>query len=312
MRLNVSGTRAAALAVLVAAVLALAVAALMAAGRGAATDAPLADGDSTGHFTQPEAQGDAAADQMASVVRTGPAPRPPSAPDARAARTEPLPASDPLEATGAEPSPAVGPLFHTGQGTPGHGCTASVVHSPRGDLIVTAAHCVHMNGFRTDIAFAPGYRDGVAPYGVWVPTSIDVDPAWATRRDPDHDVAFLRVRRVGDPTPVERVTGAQKIAFRPAAHRPARVIGYPAFGERPVACQNSIGVLSPTQLRFDCRDLPNGTSGGPLLTDIDAATGLGTVNGVVGGHQEGGDEETSYSPYFGDRIEALYRRAAGR
>ncbi|MBT2384352.1 serine protease [Streptomyces sp. ISL-11] len=311
MRPKVSGPAPVALAALIAAVLALAGLGLLVAKRGAATDAPLADGDATGHFAQPKALGDEAARAMAAVVRTGTA-RVPGAPVTHASGTAPLPVSDPLEATGAEPSPAVGPLFYTGQGnTPGHGCTASVVHSAKGDLVVTAAHCVHQDGFRTDIAFAPGYRDGVAPYGVWVPTSVDVAPEWVTNRDPDHDVAFLRVRRAGDSTPVERVTGAERIRFPSATGRTARVIGYPVGSEGPVACQNKTETLSPTQLRFPCRGLPNGTSGAPFLTDIDPATGLGTINGVLGGYEEGGDEETSYSPYLGEAAAKLYRRAAG-
>ncbi|KEF09769.1 hypothetical protein DF18_37090, partial [Streptomyces rimosus] len=65
----------------------------------------------------------------------------------------------------------------------------------------------------------------------------------------------------------------------------------------------------PGQLRFDCAGFPNGTSGGPMLTAVDPGTGLGTVTGVIGGLDEGGDDETSYSSWFGPDIAALYRRA---
>ncbi|MEU1675119.1 serine protease [Streptomyces roseifaciens] len=311
MRQNATGPRPAAVTAFVAAVVALAGLGVVVANHGLATDSPVADGDASGHFAQPKEKGDETAEAMRSAVRTekNTAPLKPVG----SGRTDPLPASEPLRATEAPASPAVGPLFYTGQGEPGHGCSASVVHSPAGDLIVTAAHCVYLDGFRTDIAFVPGYRDGVAPYGVWVPTSVDIAPEWAADRDPDHDVAFLRVRRPdGDGKPIEQVTGAERIRFRPPADRPARVIGYPLGEERPVSCQNRTRTHSPTQLRFDCADMPNGTSGGPFLTDVDPATGLGTINGVVGGHEEGGDEETSYSSYFGDGVESLYRRATGK
>ncbi|ARZ69154.1 hypothetical protein SMD11_3521 [Streptomyces albireticuli] len=300
-----------ALAALVAVVvLGLAAVAFLVADRGLATDAPLADGAASGHYTAPRELGDQAAEAMRTVVREGGS-RAPATPADRAARTAPLPPSDPLEAAATDPSPAVGPLFYTGQGRPGHGCTASVVHSPRGDLVVTAAHCVYQGGFRTDLAFAPGYRDGEAPYGVWVPTSVDISPEWAEDRNPDHDVAFLRVRRIGDDTPVEKVTGAERIRFSPDPDRPTRVIGYPVGDERPLACQNSTERFGRTQLRFPCQGLPNGTSGGPFLTDVDPATGLGTLTGVLGGHDEGGDERDSYSAYFGDHVARLYARAAG-
>ncbi|WP_370419962.1 serine protease [Streptomyces sp. QH1-20] len=297
-------------AALIATVLALIVIGLLMASRGQASDAPLAEGDADGHYEQPRALGDKSAEAMRSVVRT-PAKPPVPAPAPVGSGSDPLPASKPLEARESDPSPAVGPLFYTGEGEPDHSCSASVVHSPRGDLIATAAHCVYQREFRTDIAFVPGYHDGRAPYGVWVPTSIDIAPEWAAGGDQDHDVAFLRVRRVDDDTPIERVTGAERIRFRPEPNRPARVIGYPIGEERPLACQNTTGTRGPTQLRFECHGLPNGTSGGPVLTDIDPATGLGTVNGVLGGFQGGGDDETSYSSYFGDAIEKLYRRATG-
>ncbi|MGW1072239.1 trypsin-like serine peptidase [Streptomyces sp. NPDC002537] len=309
MRLKAGGPGPAALSALIATVLVLGGIALLVAKHGVATGGPVADGDASGHYIQPEAQGDESAKALLAAVRTGSAPAAPETRAVRSDRPDPLPASEPLEAAETRPSPAVGPLFYTGQGTPGHGCTASVVHSPKGDLIVTAAHCVHQDGFRTDIAFAPGFHDGVAPYGVWVPKSIDIDPEWAADRDPDHDVAFLRMRRMGDSTPMERITGAEKLALKPAPHRPARLIGYPADRDTPVACQNTTDMYGSTQLRFDCRGLTNGTSGGPILTDVDPATGLGTVNGVVGGHQEGGDDDTSYSSYFGDGVATLYKRA---
>src|SRR5262245_50917342 len=67
-----------------------------------------------------------------------------------------------------EEAPTVGALFTvTPSGQLGtHFCTASVVDSPGGDLIVTAAHC--MNGRTTrEVAFVPGYSRGLEPFGVW-------------------------------------------------------------------------------------------------------------------------------------------------
>lgn len=163
---------------------------------------------------------------------------------------------------------------------------------------------MYVGGFRTNLAFAPGYRDGVAPYGIWVPTRIDVDPRWTDDEDPDHDVAFLHLRRPGYPGQrLEDVTGARTIAFRPELPAPARVVGYPNDTEEPVECRNTAVAAGPTQLRLDCADVPNGTSGGPLLTDGS------TLIGVVGGRDGGGDDETSYSSHFGDAVRALYERA---
>lgn len=213
--------------------------------------------------------------------------------------------SDPLEARPAPAEPAIGALFSPGDdGDAGHHCSAGVVHSPGGDLIVTAAHCVYAGGFRTNLAFAPGYRDGLAPYGVWVPTRIDVDPRWTEDRDPDFDVAFVRLRRPGHPGQrLEDVTGAQAITFGAELPSPARLVGYPNDEEQPLDCRNTARAAGPTQLRFDCADVPNGTSGGPVLTDGN------TLIGVIGGRDGGGDDETSYSSYFGDGVRSLYERA---
>ena len=89
-------------------------------------------------------------------------------------------------------TPAVGALFTTDQGKLGqHFCTASVVSSPHGDLVVTAAHCV--SGGVAGVAFVPGYRGGAAPYGIWTVTKIYADKAWTASGNPDDDVAFLEV-----------------------------------------------------------------------------------------------------------------------
>jgi hypothetical protein len=53
-----------------------------------------------------------------------------------------------------------------------HFCSASVVDSPAGNLVITAAHCL---ASRTPgrFAFAPGYDHGGAPYGIWAVTPGD-------------------------------------------------------------------------------------------------------------------------------------------
>lgn len=215
--------------------------------------------------------------------------------------------SDPLVARPAAAEPATGALFSPGEdGDQDHHCSAGVVHSPDGDLIATAAHCVYRGsfGFRTNLVFAPGYRDGEAPYGIWVPTRIDVDPRWTEDQDPDHDVAFLRMRRPGRPGErLEDATGAHTIRFRPELPAPARVVGYPNDTEHPVECFNTARAAGPAQLRLDCADVPDGTSGGPVLTDAH------TLIGVVGGRDGGGDETTSYSSRFDEAVRDLYERA---
>ncbi|MEU6865711.1 serine protease [Streptomyces sp. NPDC046876] len=274
-----------------------------------------ADGDpGAGAYVQdPQAADRAAEALLDGVVREVPAPAGQRAQGGQAGqaaadwRSGGWRPSAPLEAETAAAEPAVGALFSPGEDGDGdHHCSGVVVHSPGGDLVATAAHCVYRGalGFRTNLVFVPGYRDGEAPYGVWVPTRIDVDPSWSEDQDPDHDVAFLRLRRPGRPGErLEDTTGAETIRFRPQLPAPARVVGYPGGAEEPVDCFNTARADGPTQLRLDCADVPDGTSGGPVLTDAH------TLIGVVGGRDGGGDETTSFSSWFDDDIRKLYQRA---
>ncbi|MFC8447752.1 trypsin-like serine peptidase [Kitasatospora sp. NPDC057223] len=184
-------------------------------------------------------------------------------------------------------------------------CTASVVHSPGRNLLVTAAHCVVPDppDPLEDLVFTPGYRNGASPYGSWPVSAMTVDPRWTEDADPEYDVAFLTVPPVGGRR-IEDVVGANALAGAGGAGQAVSVTGYPNRGEEPITCSGRTSALSPTQQRFDCDGFVNGTSGSPWVT------GAGEVVGVIGGYQEGGDTAlTSYSITFDDRVTALYRQA---
>jgi V8-like Glu-specific endopeptidase len=205
--------------------------------------------------------------------------------------------------------PAVGALFTRSSGQLGkHFCTASVVDSPAGDLVVTAAHCV--TGASGTIDFVPGYNRGSTPYGVWRVTKVYVDRAWRSSSSQDDDFAFLRVSRPGA-TPVEDETGAEKLVTgTPAVRQMVQVIGYPNAANQPITCQNRLREPMADQLEFDCGGYTNGTSGGPFLSQVDPSTGQGQLIGVIGGYQQGGDTpQVSYSSVLGASAAALYEQA---
>jgi V8-like Glu-specific endopeptidase len=206
--------------------------------------------------------------------------------------------------------PAVGALFTRAPGQLGkHFCTASVVDSPAGDLVITAAHCV--TGASGTVDFVPGYDHGSTPYGVWTVTKVYVDRAWRSSASQDDDFAFLRVSRPGSSTPVEDETGAEKLVTgAPAVHQMVQVIGYPNAANQPITCQNWLREPMAGQLEFDCGAYTNGTSGGPFLSQVDPSTGQGLLIGVIGGYQQGGDTpQVSYSSVLGASAAALYKRA---
>ena len=65
------------------------------------------------------------------------------------------------------------------------------------------------------------------------------------------------------------------------------------------------------QLEFDCGGYTDGTSGGPFLADVNPTTGQGTVIGVIGGYEQGGDisRRSPTPPVFGSNVESLYAEA---
>jgi V8-like Glu-specific endopeptidase len=205
----------------------------------------------------------------------------------------------------------VGALFeHDADGD--HFCTASVVASPGRDLLITAAHCINggkNGGYRQDIVFIPGYRDGREPFGVWIPAKLLVAPQWENSSDPDYDVGFI-VLKPHDGKNIEEVLGANQLGINPGYMNLVRVTGYPASRDAPVTCVSQTSRQSQSQLRFDCDGFTGGTSGSPWVTHFDPRTLTGTIVGVLGGYQEGGSTEAiSYSSYLGPEVEQLYRQA---
>jgi V8-like Glu-specific endopeptidase len=205
-------------------------------------------------------------------------------------------------------TPAVGALFTMSKGKlSDHFCTASVVSSPQGDLVITAAHCV--TGI-SGIVFVPGYDRGAAPYGIWTVTGIYVDRSWKSSSDPDDDVAFLRVSQPGSIVPIEDVTGAEALGTGTPPRQLVEVIGYPDSGNEPIVCRNWTREPMSDQLEFDCGGYTDGTSGGPFLASVNPRTGQGTVIGVIGGYEQGGlTPQVSYSSMFGPNVAALYQVA---
>jgi hypothetical protein len=199
----------------------------------------------------------------------------------------------------APPKPAaspVGALFAGGS----HFCTASVVHSTAGDLVLTAAHCV-----RDGMTFVPGYHDGVAPAGTWTVTSVAVAGGWTASADPDLDFAFLTVRQAGNPASLESLTGANVLGTNRGFEHRITLTGYPDTTDSPVVCDGDTTRSGTYQLRVACPGFPDGTSGGPWVTG-------GAVIGVIGGYQLGGDTpDVSYSAYFDDDIAKLYASVTG-
>jgi len=203
--------------------------------------------------------------------------------------------------------PTVGPLFPPGGSV--HTCTASVVASPVGDLLITAAHC--MAGTAGGYTFAPGYHDGVEPFGLWTVVGAYGAPEWIAHQTPERDVAFLRVapRQVdGHAEQIQEVTGANQLGTAPTSGKLVTVPAY-AVGQddEPITCSARVYFRGPYPA-FNCNPYVDGTSGAPWLQHRGKDW---IVVGIIGGlHQGGCYAWTSYSAPFGLSTSRTYADAA--
>jgi len=206
---------------------------------------------------------------------------------------------------------AVGALFDlTASGKlAGHFCTASIVMSPHRDLLMTAAHCVsgHPAG---RMVFIPAYHEGHMPFGIWHITKVFVDSKWSANWDPDDDYAFLVTAEAPSGRTIQRALGGERLVFDQPAAETVEVIGYPSDTNAPIICTNETTLVEKTQMEFDCAGFTGGTSGGPFLINVSQKTGFGTLIGVLGGYEQGGDTPSvSYAAQLRNDAAALYRTA---
>ncbi|WP_405741829.1 hypothetical protein OG422_09160 [Streptomyces sp. NBC_01525] len=242
----------------------------------------------------------------------------PGGPEAMTSSGTPAAASVPT-ARHIDGIPSVGVLFSVDKDARAHYCTASVVTSPRRNLLLTAGHC----NPGTHAAFVPKYRSGatIQPYGVWAITKSFTYPGHGTTGDAsDLDFAFATVAPDGRGRSVESLTGGNTLTPTPGyTNDNVTVIGYPSVRndpqDRAVRCETGTRRLDGyRQLRMECNGFHGGTSGSPWLTHFDERTKTGRVIGNIGGLNGGGPsgphaDRTSYSPYYGANILMLYLRA---
>ena len=159
------------------------------------------------------------------------------------------------------------------------------------------------------IVFIPGDRDGQAPDGIWTVKRLLVAPQWISGSDPSLDVGFV-VLEPHDGQNIEDVLGANRLGIDSGYRYLVRVTGYPASADAPITCINWTTRQSATQLRFDCGGFTGGTSGSPWVAYFSSRTRTGTIVGIIGGYQAGGDTAAiSYSSYLGQAIRQLYQEA---
>ncbi|MCV7196962.1 trypsin-like serine peptidase [Mycobacterium angelicum] len=217
-----------------------------------------------------------------------------SIPAQQLSETQPAPAAGPVN-----PDPRIGAIFPDGDDA--HFCTASVLHSADGDLVLTAAHCLLG---QSKVTFVPGFAGAAGPSDHWSIRQIYFDPRWINSADPHADYAIARVIGTGSESLERQVGSALSLGAAPVLGSLVTVTGYPAgVGGRPVACQGSTGRTDSGFPSLSCDGLVGGTSGAPWVRGS-------TVTGVIGGLESGGcTESMSYSAPFDEHTAALLVRA---
>ncbi|MEJ8637374.1 trypsin-like serine peptidase [Streptomyces sp. MS2.AVA.5] len=200
-----------------------------------------------------------------------------------------------------------------------HYCSASVVDSPRGNVVATAAHCVFEYGsYMENVTFAPGFTgpgNGKAPYGRWKVRAIQVDDRWRRNTDASDavDYAFLTLEPDAKGRDVQDVVGGTPVDWASSAERRVTVVGYPNAEHnpqnRPISCTTDTrqDPELDVSLLMECAGFWDGTSGGPWLADYRNAEHPGRIIGVTSGGQT--DRESTAVRFTAD-ARRLYDKAA--
>lgn len=199
-------------------------------------------------------------------------------------------------------------------------CSAGTVGNPAKDMVFTAGHCLWAwsadgttsLGWMTQVMFAPGYNNGVAPYGKWPWNHMRTFPEYSDNGDPNYDIGVVNV----SPNPsdgsllVDRV-GGNGLSYNAGYSVTVDVFGYPQSytlvpynGQNQYGCYNVPTYQIGSSIETGC-DTTHGGSGGSWLIFYNASTGLGNIDGVTSTDDP---NQPGYivSPYFDDKIPTIY------
>jgi Trypsin len=201
-------------------------------------------------------------------------------------------------------------------------CSGSVVHSPGGDIVITAAHCVYANNtYSTGLSVVPGMTGGKGPFGSWQVERIWVDQHYTSSHDERYDYAFLQVSQSGG-RQIEDAAGANTLSVnQPYDLTNVTTTGYPDSGnpgDRQITCHLATFRSQAHQAyrEMHCGGYTAGVSGGPWVL-LGSGARTGDLVGIIGGFNGGGpadndphEDAISYSPYFTPAARTLLDEAA--
>lgn len=215
-------------------------------------------------------------------------------------------------------NPAVGKLLVRFKSGSGH-CSATLIDTPSGRLVLTAAHCLHdWSGWVRRVRFLPGFDDGRAYYNTWGAVNVLVPNPWyrTSWLGPfalgNFDLGIVKLRR--------QIPGVEPMGFvrNPSRYRGrARLFGYPGGAMKgrsvrmctsPTWRGDQISEIDPGPTGMVARcNMAAGSSGGPWTAQI--PDGYGNESTMAIGLTSSGWSNKLWSPYFGSRLGSLIRDA---
>lgn len=203
-------------------------------------------------------------------------------------------------------------FFTTAQGR-NASCSGTAVTSANQSVVMTAGHCVKLNGAaHRNWVFVPGFDNGRRPFGTWVATRLLTTQQWNAREDINFDVAAAVVAPLQGRT-LTGVVGGQGVAFNQPRGRQTYAFGFPAAdpfdGSKLIFCSGR--TFDDTVMTGDqglrC-SMTGGSSGGPWFLGFDESTGLGWLNSV-NSFTYNFAPNFMFGPFFGDEAMAVYQAA---
>ena len=212
------------------------------------------------------------------------------------------------------PYSTVGVLFFKQYGVDYRCSAVSIGNS----AIWTAGHCIHkgdnsQNGWSSDVYFAPAYKNGVTPFGVWSASYLTTKGLWSDYGDLRCDMAGAVLNQWNNQT-ISEVVGSLGFAYNQDSDLHWLNLGYPSSapfdGKTQQICAGPFAYTdssmpSPSPISMGC-DMTQGSSGGPWILSFSGKVGQTNFLNGNNSYRYSFHPKELFSPYFGDAAKSLY------
>ena len=212
------------------------------------------------------------------------------------------------------PYSTIGVLFFKQYGVDYRCSAASIGNS----AIWTAGHCIHkgdnsQQGWSYNVVFAPGYRNGSTPFGVWSAVHLTAKTNWVEYGDLRYDMAGAILNEWNNQS-ISEVVGSLGFAYNQDSSLHWLNMGYPSAapfdGQTQQICAAAfayadMSMPAPSPIAMGC-DLSRGSSGGPWILSFSGQVGQTNFLNGNNSYRYTFHPQEMYSPYFGDAAKFLY------